>query len=111
MEQQMQQPDPQPVNPAPQPSSGGSSKVWLWIIGGCLGIIIIIGLILGGLAWWGARKIKNEIKNSKPKIEQFSREMEEKAKSLEKINEELEKQAKNAEKSGVGIELPENTSD
>lgn len=77
MEQQTQQQPPvqapqQPAQQVPtgQPAPKKSSKVWLWVIGGCLALVIITGLIMGGLAWWGARKVKKAIQENQPKWEE-----------------------------------------
>lgn len=90
MEQQMQQ----PVNPTPPQPAKSSSKLWLWIIGGCLGIIILIGFVMAGLAWLGIRTAKNKLNEVKPQIEQYNKEMQDKAKELEKANAEWEQQSK-----------------
>lgn len=55
MEQQTQGTPPA----APQKKS----KVWLWVIGGCLAIIILIGVMVLALGWWGIKKVKNEWKD------------------------------------------------
>jgi len=95
-QQQSQQPAQQPVNPAPQQqvpqqSSSSGLKIVLWILGGCLGIAIIIGLVMAGLTWWGVRTAKNKLNEMKPQLEQYSKEMEKQSKS---IQEEIEKAQK-----------------
>ncbi len=85
MDQQTQpQPPAQPaqsVQQPPAPAGGAapkkSSKVWLWIIGGCLAILLIAGLVIGGLIWWGARKAKKAYEsNIKPQLEEMQKETE-----------------------------------
>jgi hypothetical protein len=39
-----------------------NNKIIFWILGGCLVLFVIGGLIIAGLAWWGYGKIKKEIK-------------------------------------------------
>lgn len=40
----------------------GSNKVLFWILGGCLVLLVIGGLVVAGFTWWGYNKIKKEIK-------------------------------------------------
>ena len=39
-----------------------NNKIIFWILGGCLVLLMIGGLIVAGFAWWGYGKIKKEIK-------------------------------------------------
>ena len=39
-----------------------SNKILFWILGGCLIFIVISGIVVGGMMYWGYKKIKNEIK-------------------------------------------------
>jgi len=39
-----------------------SNKVLFWILGGCLLFLVISGIVVGGMMYWGYKKIKNEIK-------------------------------------------------
>lgn len=48
--------------PAKIQPAQGSNKVLFWILGGCLGLLVIGGLIVAGFTWWGYNKIKKEIK-------------------------------------------------
>ena len=90
MEQQPQQPvQPQPAagqNPPAAPAK--KSNIWVWILGGCLGIILIIGIVIAGLGWWAARKVKNVIKENQPKLE----EMQKGAADMQKASEEWQKE-------------------
>jgi len=52
-------PQPSPGGPAPAPAQGGSgAKIVLWIFGGCLGIVVIGCVVVGGLVFWGVHKAK-----------------------------------------------------
>lgn len=92
MEQQTQpQPPVQPAQqmPAGQEAPKKSSKVWLWVIGGCLAIVIITGLIMGGLAWWGARKVKKAIQENQPKWEEMQKGAADWQKQMEKAQKQM----------------------
>lgn len=58
---------------APQKSN---NKVLFWILGGCLVLFVITGLVIGGVAYWSYKKVKKEIKENKPKLEQWENQME-----------------------------------
>jgi len=88
MEEQNAQNQTQPVvTPAPQKKS----YVWLWVIGGCLMIIILIFGAILAVGWWGAKKIKKGIEENQPRIEQWQKEAEEMQKNAEKFQEEMNK--------------------
>jgi uncharacterized protein HemX len=86
-----------PLAQAPQPAPAQSaaprkkSQVWLWILGGCLTIIIIIGLVIGGLAWWGARKVKKAIQENQPKWEEMQKNAEDMQKNANDWQEQMKK--------------------
>jgi hypothetical protein len=92
------QPQP-PVQPQPAPATQAEpqkkSKVWLWILGGCLGIIVIGMLIMGGLAWWGAKKVKKAIKENQPKLEEMQKNAADWQKQMEKAQQEMQKNLPN----------------
>jgi hypothetical protein len=94
MEQQTQQSPVQTVEPnpsvAPQPQKSGG-KVWLWILGGCLTIVILSLLVMGGLAWWGAIKVKKAIQENQPKLEQMQKNAADWQKQMEKAQQEAQK--------------------
>ena len=92
MEQQAQ--GQQPAGQAPPTVPAKKSNVWAWILGGCLAILIITGLIIGGLAWWGARKVRNVIQENQPKLE----EMQKNAADWQKQAEQMQKQAQDMQK-------------
>jgi len=52
----------------PQPKSG--NKALWWILGGCLAIIIISVLVVGGIAFWSYKKVKKEVKENQRRFEQ-----------------------------------------
>jgi len=84
--QSQQQPaDGQPNAPAKK------SNVWVWILGGCLGIILIIGIVIAGLGWWAARKVKNVIKENQPKLEEMQKGSEDMKKAAEEWQKQMEK--------------------
>jgi len=62
-----------------------NNKVLFWILGGCLVLFVITGLVIGGIAYWSYKKVKKEIKENKPKLEQWENQM-------EKIKEDVENQ-------------------
>lgn len=47
-----------------------SNKALFWILGGCLALLLIGGLIVAGFAWWGYGKINKEIKAQQPGMTQ-----------------------------------------
>jgi hypothetical protein len=61
-----------------QPARGSNKTLW-WILGGCLVLILVGGLALGGMAYFGYKKVKKEIKESKRKFEQAVSEAEKSA--------------------------------
>ncbi|MCX6763909.1 MAG: hypothetical protein NTZ97_04250 [Candidatus Moranbacteria bacterium] len=96
----MEQPSP---TAEPSQSSGGMSsgtKTILWVVGGCLILLLIIGVAISGFIWWGARKVKKEFDKSQPKIEQWSKDM-------QKQSEEMQKQVEQMQKNLPAV--PENT--
>jgi hypothetical protein len=39
-----------------------NNKILFWILGGCLILLLIGALIIAGLAYWGYKKVKNEVR-------------------------------------------------
>lgn len=101
--QQSPQVPPPPAGQQPPPKN--PSKVWLWIIGGCLAIVIIAGLIMGGLAWWGAKKFKKTIQENQPKLEEMQKGAEEWQKEMEKAQEEWESEMEKMQNQTPDYEL------
>ena len=52
----MAPPPAQPAAGAPAPKKGTSPLVW--ILAGCGGLIVIVGIIFAVLAYWGVHKVK-----------------------------------------------------
>jgi hypothetical protein len=50
------------VEPKKDVPAQGNNKILFWILGGCLVLLVIGGLIVAGFTWWGYNKIKKEIK-------------------------------------------------
>ena len=81
-----------------QPVQGGN-KTLFWILGGCLVLLVIGGLIIAGLAYWGYRKVKNEARlKDAGKVQQ--------QKQLEAAKIEAEKKPENAPEN-VPTNIPE----
>lgn len=85
------QPTPAPtVNPAPTyapaPTESKKTSPWVWIIGGCLGIMIISLIIFVALGWWGVNKAKDEIKKRQPELEQFQKDFQDTAKNAQELS-------------------------
>ncbi len=101
MDQQIEPPVQPQQAPVGQIGPQKKSKVWLWIIGGCLAIVVIAGLVIGGLAWWGAKKLKKTIKENQPKWEEMQKgaqEMQEQSEDWEKAAKEFQEQMEKAQK-------------
>jgi hypothetical protein len=91
-EQTQPQPQVQPQPVAGQPATPAKkTNIWVWILGGCLVIILLIGVTMAGLAWWGARKVKNVIKESQPKLEEMQKGAADMQKAAEEWQKEMEK--------------------
>lgn len=59
---------------------------WVWIISGCLIIIVLVIGTFIFLGWWGYHKAKNEINKHQPKFEQLQKDLEEASKDAEEFN-------------------------
>lgn len=62
-----------------EPTKKSSNKALWWILGGCLTLVVISSLVLGGIAYWSYKKVKKEIKENKRKFEQAVSEAEKSA--------------------------------
>ncbi|OGI26156.1 MAG: hypothetical protein A3J76_01770 [Candidatus Moranbacteria bacterium RBG_13_45_13] len=98
-------PPPPPMPPVQGPPTGQPGQIppaqkkshaWIWILGGCLGIVILIGIAIVALGWWGARKAKRELEKLQPNLEemkknadQWSKESEEWQKKSQELQENL----------------------
>lgn len=76
--------DNSPEKKESKPAKSSNKTLW-WILGGCLIIIVISGLVIGGVAWWGYKKVKKEIKNNRPNFEKLQSELEKAQKQAERI--------------------------
>jgi hypothetical protein len=77
----------------PQPSAAPVQKkshVWLWILGGCFTILVIIMAVVVVLGWLGARKVKREMEKYQPNIEGIKDNID----KMSKEGEEWEKKSK-----------------
>ncbi|MDD5490039.1 MAG: hypothetical protein PHP25_05180, partial [Candidatus Moranbacteria bacterium] len=66
-------------NPAAPPVQKGNNKVLFWILGGCLALLLIGALVIGGIAYLSWKKVKVGIKDNQQKMEQAQRRAEESA--------------------------------
>jgi hypothetical protein len=46
------------VQPQSVPAKKGVS-IWVWLAIGCVGILVLGGVAVGGFVWWGAHKVKS----------------------------------------------------
>jgi hypothetical protein len=46
------------VQPQSVPQKKGMS-IWAWVAIGCIGILVLGGVAVGGFVWWGANKVKS----------------------------------------------------
>jgi hypothetical protein len=75
-----------------------SNKTLWWILGGCLGLLVISGLVIGGMVWWGYKKVKKEIKNNRPNFEKIQSELEKSQQQIDNFG---------AQANPTGQEMPE----
>ncbi|MFA6194094.1 MAG: hypothetical protein WC726_04495 [Parcubacteria group bacterium] len=54
----------------------GGNKTLFWILGGCLVLLVIGGLVVAGVAYWSYKKIKNESKMKDAAIVQQQKQLE-----------------------------------
>ena len=54
---------PPPPPPAAQPPAKKKVSPWVWVLGGCLVLILIVLLLMGGCAWFAAEKIQEIAEN------------------------------------------------
>lgn len=64
---------PQAAKPA---QAQGGNKTLFWILGGCLVLLVIGGLVVAGIAYWSYQKIKNEAKMKDAAIVQQQKQLE-----------------------------------
>lgn len=92
-------PPPQtaPAGAAPPPKK---NTVWIWVLGGCLGILVLAGIAAVALGWWGARKAKRELEKYTPNLEQMKE-------NADKWNKEAEEWEKKSEEFRNSLPNPE----
>lgn len=81
---------PAAQNPAPATPQTKKTSPWVWVISGCLIIVVLTMGVIGFLGWWGYHKAKDEIKKQQPNFEQFKGDLEEAAKEAEKWEKEAQ---------------------
>lgn len=59
----------------PPPAKNNNNKVLFWILGGCLALLVITGLITAGFLYWGYKKINQAASDNKRQIEERQNEM------------------------------------
>jgi hypothetical protein len=47
------------VQPQSVPPAKKGLGVWAWLAIGCVGILVLCGVAVGGFVWWGAHKVKS----------------------------------------------------
>jgi hypothetical protein len=90
----------QPPTSAPNQPAQPKSKVWIWILGGCLAIVVLAIIVLVALGWWGARKVKNEIQKYTPDMERMKE-------NTDKWNKESEEWQKKSEEYRENLPNPD----
>jgi len=60
---------------SPPPAKNNNNKVLFWILGGCLVLLIITGLITAGFLYWGYKKINQAANDNKRQIEERQNEI------------------------------------
>jgi len=89
-----------PQQPGQAPTSAKKSNAWIWILGGCLGIVILGVIAAVALGWWGARKAKKELEKYTPGLEQMKA-------NADKWNQEAEEWEKKSEEFRNSLPDPE----
>lgn len=84
---------PAPAAPAPQVVvvQAKSTPVWAWLLGGCLGIILLTMITIAGLTWWGIQKAKEAVKEVQPNLEQWKEKADKMSAEADRWQEESEK--------------------
>lgn len=103
----METPKEQPASsPMPQsapapiqttvPAGKKSAPVWVWILGGCLVICLLIVIGVMALGYWGVKKVKKEIREYEPQMEEIQE-------SVEKLNGEAQELQKKTQEVREGM--------
>jgi hypothetical protein len=75
-----------PTSSTQKEAPKGNNKVLFWILGGCLALLVIFGLVLGGIAYWSYKKVKKGIEENKPKMSQSQNQAEKNIEDLQNTN-------------------------
>ncbi|MFA5925660.1 MAG: hypothetical protein WC831_01890 [Parcubacteria group bacterium] len=78
---------PSQSNSIPASPQKNSNKTLFWILGGCLALFIITILVVGGLVFWGYKKINRAADYNKRQIEERQNEMNKPKESPQSISE------------------------
>ena len=97
---------PPPGQPAPTVAAPPQKKsnAWIWILGGCLGIVILGIIAMVALGWWGARKAKKELEKYTPNLQEMNE-------NADKWNKEAEEWEKKSEEFRNSMPNPEDLQD
>lgn len=102
-----------PAVQAPQsapPAGPKKNNVAIWILVGCLGIFLVAGLVVAGIFFWGAWKVKKGFdKNVKPEIEKWQQTSEDIRNQADKFNQQMEGVSEQMQ--GVLGAVPQSTSE
>lgn len=85
--------------PAPTPEKP-KSHVWIWVVGGCLGLVLIILIGLAVLGWLGVREVKKEIQKYEPTIQGVQS-------NIDKMNQEAGEWQKKSEELRASLPNPD----
>lgn len=94
------QTEAQSNKPVVPPVKKSNNKVLFWILGGCLVLLLIGGLVIGGIAYWGYKKVNQAASDNKRQIEERQNE-------ANKIKEESQNIGKPVEAPAPAKDLPQ----
>ncbi len=105
-----------PQGPGDNPPNAGDlsqkkSQAWIWILGGCAGVVVLGIIAMIALGWWGARKAKRELEKIQPGLEQMKANADkwnQEAEEWEKKSREFRENFPNPEEMQDQFPLPEN---
>lgn len=86
--------------PGQTPPTQKKSNAWIWILGGCLGIVILGIIAFVALGWWGARKAKRELEKYQPNLERMKE-------NMDKFNQESQEWEKKSKEFQENLPNPE----
>ena len=91
--QQAPQSTPQQQNTQGTPQQVPQTKKmspWVWVLGGCLIICILIVIAVGLLGWWGAQKIKSEYDKQAPNMQKMIDDAQREQKEWEEMSNDIQ---------------------